>query len=329
MQTVKEMLADVRADRDRRQQLEQEQEQKKLDIKKAASLAEQEMKEALIRQDQEAYHAAEVRVSYEKAALEAFSKVDAWWTEEEANALIEAAFNACHAEVTEKYKEAFAAMMQMEAAISAAEAIEGVSRLAYKFAMRYKNIAALNGAVDVDDLKQCAFLGFYEAVQGFDPLKGTFSTMLSYGVRHACRRALGMGGKDRAEYHSVSLEEPIPGADDLTLADTIPDEDTAFERSEMRSDIEKALQRLPYDMSRVIHLHDLGGRTIEEAAAALGCDRETASKWRRTGFQQLRRDRGLRAYHEPVRLRYKGVRAFLNDWTSVVEEEVIRRLDRQ
>lgn len=123
MKTVKEMLADVRADRDRRQQLEQEQEQKRLDIQKAVSMAEQEMKEALIRQDQEAYHAAEGRLSYEKAALEAFSKVDAWWTEEEANALIEAAFNACCAEVREKYKEAFDAMMKMEAAISAAEAI--------------------------------------------------------------------------------------------------------------------------------------------------------------------------------------------------------------
>lgn len=123
MKTVKEMLADVRADRDRRQQLEQEQEQKRLDIQKAVSLAEQEMKEALIRQDQEAYHAAEGRLSYEKAALEAFSKVDAWWTEEEANAIIEAAFNACCAEVREKYKEAFDAMMQMEAAISAAETI--------------------------------------------------------------------------------------------------------------------------------------------------------------------------------------------------------------
>ncbi len=82
-------------------------------------------------------------------------------------------------------------------------------------------------------------------------------------------------------------------------------------------------------MSRVIHLHDLDGRTIEEAAAALGCERETASKWRKTGFKKLRRDRWLRAYHEPVRLKYKGVRAFRSDWTSVVEEEVIRRLDGQ
>lgn len=204
---------------------------------------------------------------------------------------------------------------------------QGVSRLAYKIAMRYKNIAVLNGAVDVDDLEQCAFLGFYEAVQGFNPLQGTFTTMLSYGVRHACRRALGMGGRDRAEYHSVSLDEPLPGADDLTFADTIPDEDHSFECLELHHDIETALMRLPENMAQVIRLHDLDGHTIEEAAMAIGCARNTASQWRLTGFQKLRRDRGMRAYHEAVRLRYKGVRAFQSDWTSVVEEEAIRRLD--
>lgn len=95
----------------------------------------------------------------------------------------------------------------------------------------------------------------------------------------------------------------------------------------MHRDIEAALQRLPENMARVIHLHDLDGRTIEEAATALGCERNMASKWRLTGFRQLRRDRGLRAYHEPVRLLYKGVRAYQSDWTSVVEAEVIRHLD--
>lgn len=51
---------------------------------------------------------------------------------------------------------------------------QGVSRLACKIAMQYKNAAALNGAADVEDLEQCAFLGFLEALEGFDPLQGNY-----------------------------------------------------------------------------------------------------------------------------------------------------------
>lgn len=53
---------------------------------------------------------------------------------------------------------------------------QGCSRYAYKVTMIYQQAAALNGAVDMDDLRQCAFLGFYEAVQGFDHLRGDFSS---------------------------------------------------------------------------------------------------------------------------------------------------------
>lgn len=38
---------------------------------------------------------------------------------------------------------------------------QGCSRYAYKVTMIYQQAAALNGAVDMDDLRQCAFLGFY------------------------------------------------------------------------------------------------------------------------------------------------------------------------
>ena len=87
---------------------------------------------------------------------------------------------------------------------------QGCSRYAYKVTMKYQQAAALNGAVDMDDLRQCAFLGFYEAVQGFDHLRGDFLTLLSYGVRKACREALGLRGRKREEhYATVSMETPM------------------------------------------------------------------------------------------------------------------------
>lgn len=207
---------------------------------------------------------------------------------------------------------------------------QSVSRLAYRIALKYKNAADLNGAVDVDDLKQCAFLGFLEALEGFDPLMGTFSTYMVWHIRNACRRLLGLQGRERREhYHTDSLDAPLPGTEDLILADTIPDESAAnpFEQAELRQDVDRALHRLPDSIAAIIRLHDLEGLTLEEAAARVGHALPAARNLRRVGFRQLRQDRGLRAWHEPVRLRYKGVQAFRSDWTSVVEAEVIRRMD--
>lgn len=206
---------------------------------------------------------------------------------------------------------------------------QGISRFAYKIAMRYQQIAALNGAVDADDLEQCAFLGFYEAVQSFDPLQGSFLTLLSYGVRSACRRALGLDGRERKEhYNTTSLDAPIPGTDDLTLADTIPDVTAgdSFLQAEMHSDIEKALHHLPDDMAAVISLHDLQGLSIYQTAKALQKPPQIVRNLRKNAFRKIRARRSL-AQYRPVTFRHKSLASFRSDWTSVVEAEVIRRLD--
>lgn len=207
---------------------------------------------------------------------------------------------------------------------------QGYSRYAYKIAMRYQKAAALNGAVDVEDLKQCAYLGFYEAVQGFDPLQGEFSTMLSYGVRSACRRALGLVGRERTEHYvTTSLDAPIPGAEDITLADTISDPTSAdaFEQTELRQDIKAALHRLPVHMRKIILLHDIEGLSLGQISQQHGYTIKTARNLRRQGFYKLRRDRRIRDYNHAVRLKYKGFRAWNNDWMSVVEEEAFRRIE--
>lgn len=114
MKTVAEMYADLKADVERRQQLEQEQQQKKLECQQSVALAEKEMQEALARQDQEAYHAAEGKLSYAREVLRTFEAADVWWTPEEAQALISAAFDAYCKESREKYKEAFALLLQVD-----------------------------------------------------------------------------------------------------------------------------------------------------------------------------------------------------------------------
>jgi RNA polymerase sigma factor (sigma-70 family) len=204
---------------------------------------------------------------------------------------------------------------------------QGCSRYAYKVTTIYQQAAALNGAVDMDDLKQCAFLGFYEAVQGFDLLRGDFLPLLSYGVRRACREALGLRGRKREEHYStVSMETPIN--EDLTIADTLEDESASipFEQAEMRQDIEKALQRLAYDMRTIIRMHDIEGLSLNEIAKELGYTKELVSKRRRGAFRRLRANSTIQQYR-PIKFRHKTLARFRIDHSSVVEDAVIRRLD--
>ena len=204
---------------------------------------------------------------------------------------------------------------------------QGFSRLAYKIASRYQKVAEANIAVDMDDLRQCAFLGFYEAVQGFDHLRGDFLTMLSYGVRKACREALGLRGRKREEHYStVSMETPI--SEDLAIADTLEDESasTPFEQAEMRQDIEKALHRLAYDMRTIIRMHDMEGLSLNETARKLGYTKDLVIKRRRGAFRRLRANSTIRQY-QPIKFRHKTLARFRIDHSSVVEDAVIRRLD--
>lgn len=206
---------------------------------------------------------------------------------------------------------------------------QGVSRLAYKLAMRYKDIAQLNGAVDLDDLKQCAFLGFFDAVNRYDPDRGAFSTYMCILVRRHCREALGLTGRERREHYlTISMETPF--AEDLTIADTIPDPDAAdaLYQTELRADVEEALHRLPENIRELIRLHDLRGLTMAEAAELQGCTVIAARNRRREGLRRMRKDRRILDYDRAVRLRYKGFRAFQSDWMSVVEAEAIRHLDK-
>lgn len=213
-----------------------------------------------------------------------------------------------------------------------------VKQLAFKIANQYRRAAALRGGADCDDLAQCAALGVLEALRSYAPDKGSFTTWLGFYVRKACRECLGMTGRDRREhYNTVSLDAPIGGdTEDLIFGDTLPDESAslAFEQTEdaldnqlLHNALDAALDRLPEGMKQTIRLHDLDGLTLQETADRQGVHRNTAQQWRRTGFNRLRRHPSLRAWYTPDYHRHKGLAAFRTTWSSVVEDEVIRKLD--
>ena len=200
-------------------------------------------------------------------------------------------------------------------------------RLAFHIADQYRTAAAACCGVDDEDLEQCAALGVLEALRSYEPDKGAFTSWLGFYVRNACRDCLGLKGRDRREhYAAVRLDAPIgAGVEDLTIGDTIHDEGAAlaFEQAEhahdnaiLRRDLDAALDRLPALWREAIRKHDLEGHPLHPDEV----------QPRRNGLNRLRRDPKLAAYR-PNYYRHKGLSAFRVTWSSVVEDEVIRKLD--
>lgn len=200
-------------------------------------------------------------------------------------------------------------------------------RLAFHIADQYRTAAASCCGVDDEDLEQCAALGVLEALRSYEPDKGAFTCWLGFHVRNACRECLGLKGRDRREhYAAVSLDAPISNdTEDLTIGDMLPDEGAAlaFEQAEhahdnaiLRRDLDAALDRLPSSWRDAIRRHDLEGQPLRSGEV----------QPRRNGLNRLRRDPKLSAYR-PNYYRHKGLSAFRVTWSSVVEDEVIRKLD--
>lgn len=195
------------------------------------------------------------------------------------------------------------------------------------------------GVWSVDDLEQCAGLGVLEAVKTYDADKGGFLGWCSFYIKRQCRSMLGLAGRIRKEhYNAARLDEPIPGAEDLTMLDCIEDEDStaAMEAAEdracnnvLRDDLLNAMDRLPDQSRHMIHRYDLDGLTLREAAREMGVGIERGRQCRVNGLRALRRDYHLRKWYSPNYYRRKGLAAFKTTFSSVVEDEAIQHLDSE
>lgn len=204
-----------------------------------------------------------------------------------------------------------------------------VRRYGLSVALRYKAAAEANGAADVEDLEQLAALAMMETLKTWQPDGGTsFIGWYGYHVQRACRVALGINGRNRAEhYQKISLYTPIGSDDDdLTLADTLADESLpgmtdAIELTELQEDVHAAIDRLPPAQAEIVRLHDLQGVPLHKIGTTY------TRQAHKIAMDHLRKDYHLRAY-VPYFTRHKGLTAFKSSFSSVVEDAVIERIDR-
>lgn len=186
---------------------------------------------------------------------------------------------------------------------------EGVRRFVWKQAARWAGAVGSSSGVTFEDLLQAGYLAMVDAVERFDPERGTsFLTIMGYTLKTEFTLAAGLRTmKDRKDplRRSVSLDAPVNDEEDGdTLGDFIPDPQAywafeAVEDMERNKAVEKALQRLTERQRAVIRCRYWQELTQEQTAKALGISSSTVAHDENKALRILRHpvnSRGLKWY---------------------------------
>lgn len=153
------------------------------------------------------------------------------------------------------------------------------------FALRQANrwVRIGRGGVTLEDLQQAAFLGFLNALNGWDVNKGAFLTWYGFWLKSAFSEATGQSTQ-RARRDPLdfceSLEEPLRDDPDAgTLGDVVPDPaaeqevEGVAERDYLthrRAAVRRALDGLPADQRRAVVLRYWRGESVDNRTLNAG-----------------------------------------------------------
>ena len=200
----------------------------------------------------------------------------------------------------------------------------------YKIIHRYTDAAASNVAVSIEDLKQECYIAMVDAVGHFNPDLGGFLNILNFYVRKHCRAALGLLGRTRNEhYYKLPLDAPLRDGDTMTLADvleddTLPGMTDELEREELQRDVREAVARLPFGDDEIMRRYYFEGASIKALADERGVTACRIQQRKLDALERLRSDQRLQEYAEINFYRHKGVKAFRESGSSVVEDLVLQ-----
>lgn len=201
------------------------------------------------------------------------------------------------------------------------------------------------------DMVNQAYFHFLKAIGGYREGKGKFANYLAYHVRNAFNEVLrGRSSRQQNEplNSAVSLDTPIEGTEDLTLADMLVDtqsegyyrrvEDEDLWRS-VRDLLQDGIDELPDTYRDMFQVMLERGVKAGEALRLLGVDQADKGKYygrRHEGLRKLKsyvkirpsREKGKNVALEECISYYTGVGSWRNRrFTSVVEQAVMRRND--
>lgn len=209
--------------------------------------------------------------------------------------------------------------------------------LLWYFANRYANAIQTRGDIDVDDLFQSGFFALVEASESYSADKGSWGSWASYYIRKTIRECVGLRGKKQIT--TASLDAQLSEDSDTTIADTIPDEslapsDSQIIASETRKAIEQALEAVKSEKARLaLRFVYLEGNSYAQAAQRIGVNPNSLGALLSNGRVSMHRNAKLRKSlnldAETRFIAHKGLQAFRNSGSSVVEDAVIWREEQR
>jgi len=166
--------------------------------------------------------------------------------------------------------------------------------LVYHIAKQYIRVCTFDRAVDIEDLAQAGYMGLIQAVQTYDESKGAFSTWAGIYIKMEIRKVLGLSRRDqRADHGAASLDEMLPGAEDITLLDTLeaPEDIVGeYDQDEFVQGIRGIVDTLAEPERELVQLHDLQGVGLSAAGRTCGLTPSAANHIHSKAMRNLRRN---------------------------------------
>ena len=212
---------------------------------------------------------------------------------------------------------------------------EQVERFVAQQANRTARTLTDRPAADYDDLYQSGYEAMRKAAETFEPAREkSFIGWFAFYLKRAFAETAGYrSGKP----HTVSLDALIAGAEDLTLADTIPDPTDHYEAAEqtiwqeqLRSELEQAINTLPEVEQDTVRRRFWKGETLKRISEGVGVSYQRVRQREVDALRKLRHPRHRKRLEQFLGervgyYRHVSVDRFQTTGTSAVEELVLMR----
>lgn len=207
--------------------------------------------------------------------------------------------------------------------------VEAYSRFIKMFVFKYRSL--FSAAADEDDFFQVGAIGLLAAQKNFDPEKySSFATYAAYYIKNYIR-CYAIGFKrdgTKKQPPTISLDEGLPGLEDVLLLETIPDEsiednDERAIRLELEQEVREAVKRIKSPKKReIIERHYFKGESFSSIAKEQNISSQAIGQRNLEALSELRRDWRLNKCLFPD-LKKAGVGRFRETGNSIVEQSII------
>lgn len=213
------------------------------------------------------------------------------------------------------------------------EALEELWRQTKRFAFVAARRFCTTAYADMDDLRQCAYLGVHTAVMQHSG-RYDFLALVRWCTQRECQKLLDLYGS-RRQLRADSLDILLPDGEstpaDLIEDESLPEIGAGLEEDELVRDVRAAVAELPERERLIIQRHWLDGLTLADVGKEIHLSSERVRQLEARAFDRLRADPILQNYcpRSAPSVYRSGLSSFRNTRTSSVERAAMHSIQRE